>query len=150
MEEEEKRNRLLKKYHLVLSSGDWRRASHARLCGLLWSSVSCSDLSEWGGAPRCSSPSPASSAPCPLFTVTVIGTMEAQTKGGLFLLFWPGIVSPSLGKNGAKGLLQEHQCLTAASSGLVPVSLLVKRASAPQPPLRSCTLLSGPSLLAAG
>lgn len=31
---------------------------------------------------------------CPLFTVTVIGPMEAQTKGGLFLLSCPGLSAP--------------------------------------------------------
>lgn len=31
---------------------------------------------------------------CPLFTVTVIRPMEAQTKGGLFLLSCPGLSGP--------------------------------------------------------
>lgn len=31
---------------------------------------------------------------CPLFTVTVIRPMEAQTKGGLFLLSCPGLSAP--------------------------------------------------------
>lgn len=31
---------------------------------------------------------------CPLFTVTVIGPMEAQTKGGLFLLSYPELLAP--------------------------------------------------------
>lgn len=48
---------------------------------------------------------------CPLFTVTVISPMEAQTKGGLFLLSCPGLSAPLWAQTepGAGGLLEEHR-----------------------------------------
>lgn len=43
---------------------------------------------------QCSSPSL-----CPLFTVAVTRPMEAQTKGGLFLLSYPGLSVPLWAQN---------------------------------------------------
>lgn len=48
---------------------------------------------------------------CPLFTVTVIGPMEAKTKGGLFLLSCPGLSAPLWAQTEPRGwgLSEKHR-----------------------------------------